>query len=561
MIKITSKSQQDEIIQELFSQVSYKSPLFIELESLPYFLSSVPSLKVFLFKIQNYPREVFWYSYSEDILQFLNQNNIKIEYPYNPQNAITTTLSNAPTVIDLNKQNRYNNPNPQKDHFDKLSKLKSKTSESYNINSQETFGQFIHKNNEKIDFKQDLDSWLEKIENTKESLSKFKNDVITENENKKFNLLHFIFDSRWVYRAALSLFIIVFVAGSILYFPTNTYKVDVAPNIKQESFDLQFSESSFTKNRYKIQTNTDIESSGNNEVPTAENRSIGRVSLINTSSTDISFKKEGFVLISEENGLEYRQKAPESSTSIFTVKSKNNLSNQPLEIDIQASLPGEKFNLPEKSSFRVYNIRGEAFGGAVKANAVSKIQNTTPTKNKTVSEGDLSLLRSKAEESINNLKLEKLDILKKNGEIVNNNWVKETTETVYNYSGKVGETLPKVSVIAESEIEVYSIPSESLKNLVLSQVKVKDISDLEIVDTKIEENKVFAKFFLSFKQNPEIRKNDIIGNLANSNIDQGTIQIQEKYPNVKRVSKDFSGIKLPLITPRSKVEVNELNIN
>jgi hypothetical protein len=561
MIKITSKSVQDEIIQELFSQVSHKSPLFIELESLPYFLSSVPSLKVFLFKIQNYPREVFWYSYSEDILHFLSQNSIKIEYPYNSQNAITTTLLSVPTVIDLNKQNRYSNSNSQQDHFEKLSKLKSKTNESYNINSQETFGQFIQKNNEKIDFKQDLDSWLEKIENTKESLSKFKNDTINENKSKKTNLFNLIFDGKWVYRVALSLFIIIFVAGSILYFPTNTYKVDIAPNIKQESFDLQFSDSAFTKNRYKIQTNNDIESSGANEVKTAENRSIGRVTLINTSATDINFKKEGFVLISEDNGLEYKQKAAENSPAIFTVRAKNNLSNQPLEIDIQASLPGENFNLPEKSSFRVYNNRGEAFGGAVKAITITQIQNTLPVAEKKVSEGDLSLLRSKAEESINNLKLQKLDILESNGEIVNNNWIKETSETSYNYSGKVGETLPKVTIDAEVEIDVYSIPAENLKNLILTQVKVGNISDLQIVDTKIEENQIYAKLFLSFKQNPTIPKNDVIGNLANSNLDQGTLQLQEKYPNIKRVSKDFTGIKLPLITPRSKVEVNELNVN
>jgi hypothetical protein len=567
MIKITSKSIQNEIIQELFLQVSHQSPLYIELDTLPYFLSSIPSLKVFLYKIQNYPREIFWYSFDNNILEFLHENNIKIEFPYNPQNAIVNTSSNSPTVINLSKQQKQKHQESYVDYHEKLARLKTKIKKSSgssnahfeSINQSNTFD-YSNKNSEKIDFKQDLDSWLKKIENTKDSLSKYKAEVINEKNIRNANWLTFNFNPKWMFRGALSLCVMSLVAIFVLFFPTNTYKLDVAPSTKQNSYDLQFSDTAFTKNRFKIQTQDDVETSGQNAIAPYESRASGKVALINTSVTSISFKKDGVILISEDNGLEYRQKSSEVDAAVFTVFPKNNQSNQPVEIDIQSIAAGESFNLPINSNFRVYNIRGETFGGTVRAISTSKIETLSPIKDRVVNQEDLSLLRSKAEISLNNQKLIKLEEVKAKGQLINNNWVK-TLDTTYKYSGIPNDIAPKVSIEADSEIEIYSLSNDSFKNLVTSQLKINDISDIQIVETKIEDNKVLAKLFLSSRENPEILKKDIIGNLANANIGDNTSQIQQKYPNIKRVSRDFTGIKLPLVNPRSKVEVNELNIN
>ena len=564
MIKITSKSAQNEVIQELFSQVTHKSPLYIELDSLPYFLSSIPSLKVFLFKIQNYPRQIFWYSYDNNILDFLHLNNIGIEFPYNPQNAIVNVSSNSPTVINLSKQqSKQKTQDTYIDYHEKLSQLKSKIKKSSNLNSSHfdlaDYSSSINQSgNEKIDFKQDLDSWLKKIENTKDSLSRFKEEASKEKKIRRNNWLNL--NPKWLFRVALSFCIMSLVAIFVLFFPTNIYKLDVAPNIRQSSYDLQFSDTAFTKNRFKIQTQDDVETSGQNQIASNESRVNGKVALINTSTTSISFKKDGVILISEDNGLEYRQKSIENDAAVFTVFPKNNLSNQPVEINIQSIASGDNFNLPINSNFRVYNIRGETFGGTVRAISTSKIEASTKTSDKTITQEDLSLLRSKAEVSLNNQKLKKLEEVKVKGQLVNNNWVK-TLDTTYKYSGIPNDLAAKVSIDAESEIEVYSLSNNNFNNLVTAQLKLNNISDIQIVETEIENDKVLAKVFLSSRENPEILKKDIVGNFASANINDSTLQIQQKYPNIKRVSKDFSGLKLPLVTPRNKVEVNELNIN
>lgn len=565
MIKITSKSVQNEVIQDLFLQVSHKSPLYIELESLPYFLSSVPSLKVFLFKIQNYPREIFWFSYDNNILEFLHQNNIIIEFPYNPQNAIVNVISNSPTIINLVKQ-QATPKESYVDYHEKLAQLKSKIKKSTNHNTyfdpieQSNSINYTNRSSEKIDFKQDLDSWLKKIENTKDSLSKFKNDVINEKQNRKSSWFNLGFNSKWLFRVALSFCVMSLVAIFVLFFPTNTYKLDIAPSLKQSSYDLQFSDTAFTKNRFKIQTQDDVETSGQNDIISNEARASGKVALVNTSTTSISFKKDGVILISEDNGLEYRQKSKDSDAAVFTIFPKNNLSNQPVEIDIQSIAIGETFNLPINSNFRVYNIRGETFGGTVRAISTSKIESKTQTNDKIISQQDLSLLRSKAEVSLNNQKIQKLEELKTKGQLINNNWVK-TLDTTYKYSGIPNDIAPKVTIDAESEIEIYSLNNNNFQALVSSQLKLNNILDIQIVETKIENDKVLAKLYLSSKENPEIIKKDIVGNFANANPIDNANQIQQKYPNIKRVSKDFSGIKLPLVSPRSKVEINELNIN
>ena len=567
MIKITSNIAQNEIIQELFLQVSHKSTLYIELESLPYFLSSIPSLKVFLFRVQNYPREICWYSYDDNILEFLHQNNLNIEFPYNPHNAIVSVASNSPTVINLGKQQAQKSKESYVDYHEKLAQLKSKIKKSNNtINSRydvtdksNSIDQNI-KSSEKIDFKQDLDSWLKKIETTKDSLSKYKQEVLGEKQIRRSDWFNIGIDPKWIFRGALSLCVMSLVAFFVLFFPTNTYKLDVAPSIKQNSYDVQFSETAFTKNRFKIQTQDDVQTTGLNEVVSGETRSGGKVALINTSASSISFKKDGVILISEENGLEYRQKSSDNDSAVFTVFPKNNLSNQPIEIDVQGTANGDNFNLPVNSNFRVYNIRGETFGGTVRAISTTKIEPKIKGSNKSISQDDLSLLRSKAEVSLNNQKLQKLDEVKAKGQLTNNNWIK-IIDTTYKYSGIPNDQADKVAIEADSEIEIYSVADDSFKNLVSSELKLSNISDIKIVESKIENDKILAKLYLSSKENPEILKKDIIGNLTSIDVVDNSSQIQQKYPNIKRVSKDFSGIKLPLVTPRSKVEINELNIN
>jgi hypothetical protein len=562
MIKITSKSAQNDVIADLFAQVSHKSTLFIELESLPYFLSSIPSLKVFLFKIQNYPREVCWFSFDNSILDFLHDNNINIEFPYNPQNAIVSVHSNSPTIINPSKAK------PKETYIDyhqKLAQLKSKIKKSNSASTgyvgidKSAVNNQSYKPNEKIDFKQDLDSWLKKIENTKDSLSKYKEEVMSEQHTRVNRWSSIFANPKWAFRGVLSLGVVTMVAIFVLFFPTNTYKLDVAPSIRQNSYDLQFSDTAFTKNRLKIKTQDDIQTTGTNEIISNEARANGKVALINTSQTGISFKKDGVILISEDNGLEYRQKSSDTDAAIFTVSPKNNISNQPVEIDIQSISVGQDFSLPINSNFRVYNIRGETFGGTVRAISTTKIESKIEGTNKVVSQDDLSLLRSKAEESLFNLKLQKLEETKASGQLINNNWIK-TIDTTYKYSGIPNDVADKVAIEAESEIEVYSLDNQIFKNLVSSQLKLNNITDIQIVDTKIENDKVLAKLFLSSIENPEILKKDLVGNIANLNT-ENTAQIQQKYPNIKRVSKDFSGLKLPLVTPRSKVEINELNIN
>ncbi len=565
MIKITSKSAQNEVIQELFLVLSHQSPLYVELESLPYFLSSIPSLKVFLFKIQNYPRPIFWHSYDNNILDFLHLNKINIEFPYNPQNAIVHISSNSPTIINLNKQETKQTPNDNYiDYNQKLSQLKLKirksnnpTNSSFDISEHTQSTDYSSKNSEKIDFKQDLDSWLQKIENTKDSLSKFKNDIVNQKNLNASN--GSIISPKWFFRALLSFCIVSLAVVFVLFFPTNVYKLDIAPTIKQSSHDLQFSDTVFLKNKFKIQTQDDTETTGQNQINISEFRASGKVALINTSATAISFKKDGVIMISQDNGLEYRQKSNDNDAGIFTVLPKNNLSNQPIEIDIQSIASGNNIDLPINSNFRVYNIRGETFGGTIKAISTSKIESTNKI-NKTITPDDLSLLRSKAEVSLNNQKQKKLEELKNIGQFVNNNWIK-TLDTTYKFSGVPSDSATKVIVDAESEIEIYSLNDGQLNQLVATQLQLSNISDIKIAETKIENDKVIAKIFLSSRENPEILKKDIIGNFASVNINENTTQIQQKYPNIKGVSKNFSGLKLPLVTPRSKIEINELNIN
>lgn len=559
MTKVTNQSNQKDLIEELFSALSSEGSVYIEVESLPYFLSSIPSIKVFQYKVQNYPKPIFWYSKDTVILEFLAVTNLPIDFP--------PTLSAGPvakTIIIQSQQNQTKSEFPNINISDlptssKLFELKQRANQE-----------------EKIDFKQDLNSWLEKIESTKENLSRFQSEAIeqrkiSQNKHKLQNKLLWIkniIDSKWFKFSTVSICLITIGTVIALNYPTQIIKVDIAPTTKQESFNIKFTEANTSKSQVTLKANASLDTSGTKEIPTENGRATGKVALANNSNEDVQFTRDGLILVSEENGFEYRQKSTEADPKNYVVTKKNLANNNAIEIAIQSTEIGKNYDLPKNSTFRVYNLRGENMGSGFRGTATSDIKNTQVGLNRYVTEADLSLLKSKAESNLAEAQSKEIETLKTKGEFTSNSWIK-ILNTDYKISAKTGDQTNKIDCEATSTIEIYSVPQDKLKNSIREQAKISGIEDIKMVNSSIQDGQIIANVFLSYKENPEIFKADISSQINNStninqSIEQTTSNIQAQYPNIKRVSKDIQGInlpfKFPLLQPRNRVEINELQI-
>ena len=594
MIKITSQTTQKEIINSLLSGLSTTGNLYMHIISLPYFLSSLPSIKIFQYKIQNYPRQIFWFSHDPRITNLMSQSDLSVGVPplleeskisNNTSQQAKPQQARNSTVINLGGEKatfeQKSNINNNKINANKIESEESKTENSVddispifpsfsknnftapiNFSSSSVLQEFREKHlkiTEKTDFKQDLNQWLEKIESTKSALSKFQSEAEEQQQNNiRKNRLQNLFQANNFYKVICSTIIVMVSLATFMLYPTNNYKLEIEPMTKQEALDIKIPDNLFNKTTVQLKTSSEIDSSGIKESIISTDRSNGKVALINNSPSQVEFEREGIILISESNGLEYRHKSSEQDPKLFAIKSKNAQIGEKTEIDIQGVQSGDQFNLPLNSIFKVYNMRGEAMGSNFKAVAISEIKNTVKNIEKIVSEDDLSLLRSKVQSNFLEEKSKYFQTLKDQNQVTNANWVK-SSDTKYEYSSPIGSNTKKISVIATTTAEILSLPKDTLTATIQSNSNAKNVSDITIVETKIDQSQVLGKFFVSYTENPDIIKDEISNKLkSNADFDLASADLQVQYPSLKRVSKNFQGIPLPLVSPRNKIEINQL---
>jgi hypothetical protein len=585
MIHITNHTTQQEIIDLLLSKLPEQGNLYVEILDLPYFLASIPSIKVFQYKIQKYPRPIYWFSHNPEIFELLQLSSLLVDFPP----SLTYLVEKKPaTIINLNSNladqknkvnvaeaefsyNQKTNNEPKLNYsllpknFDQNTSFNlSQFTKPIDFTSSSILDEFRKKHlykDPKASIKQDLDQWLEKIESTKNALSKFQTEAeenkiqATEKQNFASKFWSY-FANPFVYRSLVSCTLIAMAFGFWYFYPTNKYKLDIVPTIHQDAIDARLPDSIFKKTQIELKTSASIEPSGQ-KTSTGTTRAIGKVALINNSTSAVEFNKDGIILISETNGLEYSHKSSSVDPKVFSVPAKNLASDQKVEIEIQAVDSGDKFDLPINSTFRVYNLKGEAMGSSFKAVASNDIKSTNSSGDKIFTEDDMSLLRTKLEQGFLDEKNKQIQDLKDSSLLTNSAWAKLSQPT-YDFSATVGSTVKTVSAQAQASVEILSLPKKTLTAKIQEQLVNKQISDITIVDTQIADSTVSTKLFVSYAENPDFFKNEIQNKVKSVDFDRATADLQSTYPNVKRVSKNFSGINLPMVAPRNKIEINQV---
>jgi hypothetical protein len=602
MIKITVETSQKELINSLSANLSEFGDLYLQVASLPYFLSSIPSIRVFQYKINNYPRNIFWYSLDHRILNFLKQSELNIGFPttlispkketithtfntINNQNfkqlhdnflgKITEPKLELPPTESLDKPNlliKYedfvesntkHNEIKIVEHYiedlfngNTISDFEPNLPESENIDTRSFLDKFKHKYNISYENKrtypvQDFDEMITKVEKTKSTIKIENNKFTKKNEEIRTNFLDIFSKYKLQFNTTISLGLLLGLMFIFNIFPKNIFNVEVSSNLDQKTIEVKIPESQLKKTKVELKSTSQINTTPTRDIiPKNSIVSAQKVNLVNNSNGTVRFDSGGIILIAEKTGTEYRQKVSPDDPTTYSVPSQN-LNNF---ISIEPTKATE--DLPKDSVLKVFNLKGDALGYNFKA-VVLEDNKSKSAQQSIFTESDQDSLKTKIESDLNEKRASFINSINNENNFSDPSWFKIISSDI-KYDKDLNEKTDIVNAEALSVIEVYSVPKPDFKNTIEVKSNLGKIMDIQVMNSSIDDNKLInATFLVSFQDKTKISKVDIIKNLYSGEYNK----VQEEFPSIKRISKESKvGINLPGISPVNQVNILEKDV-
>jgi hypothetical protein len=600
MIKITVETSQKELINSLSENLNEFGDFYLQVASLPYFLSSIPSIRVFQYKINNYPRNIFWYSLDQRILTFLKQSELNIGFPATlidtKKETITHTFntinnqnfkplndkfldksiesksklpllepSDQPNLLikyedflESNSKNKNFVENKLECFFntDTTSGFEQNLPDLQHINTKSFLDKFKSKYNiqnksNKFDSVQNFDEMIIKVEKTKSTIKTENSRFAKITEVTKNNFLDILGKYKLQFNTGISLCLLLGLLFIFNIFPKNVFNVEVSSSLDQKTIEIKIPESQLKKTKVELKTNSQILTSTDKNLDSKSSSTpFQKVNLVNSSNGTIRFDRGGIILISEKTGVEYRQKVSSEEPLTYSIPSQNSKNF----INIEPIKPTE--DLPKDSILKVFNLKGDALGYNFKAVITEDSKNKTNQQN-IFTDSDQDTLKTKIESDLNEKRASFINSINDENNFTDPSWFKIISSDI-KYDKNLSEKTNVVNAEALSVIEVYSVPKSDFKNTIEIKSNLGKIMDIQVMNSNIDDNKqVNATFLVSFQDKTKISKTDIIKNLYSGEYNK----VQEDFPTIKRISKESKvGINLPGISPVNQVNILEKDI-
>jgi hypothetical protein len=405
---------------------------------------------------------------------------------------------------------------------------------------------------------QNLDSWLSRIEATKAALTNLKEKAPTSDRFATFKNNHDSTPKRLpksFYLVAGSLALSLVFIGFLIFFPTTAYTLQVRDVSLQAGTTVDLTTRDFNKKMVKLSTESSIPASGQKEVSTE--RATGRVSLINPGNKDVQITNGAFRLVNEDKAYQALTNSTLSQTIV--IPAKNNLNGPAIEISIQSRVAGAEYNLPEGTTFKIYNLLGASVCNSCYAVAITPIKNTELSGKKIVTEADYSILKSTSDGLLAEKRLQEIKNLQDDQIITNTNWYRNQ-DTSFQFSKQIGEVADNVSLKQDVSTDIYYITRGKLEELLKTKNRdIAKITDLAIVESSgqfdSQDSKHTLKIFYTYTKEESIDKGKVVQMLQEKEFEQAKSDLQKDFPAIKDIEKRELGMKLPGIPNRVDVSI------
>ncbi|MEM1311966.1 MAG: hypothetical protein AAGF07_00705 [Patescibacteria group bacterium] len=562
MIYLNATTLKVDLIRTLENEADKADNLYLIIDSLPTFLNTPIAFTVFNYQISRYPRKVYWWSYNPSLLEFLKGCTANVSKPdsasYIQANKNKIIPYNSLSPVAYDKQNESENTLSAKDIMseNKYQPLNLIHDHNYVHNPEETYSEekqdSLPETQLAIDESQNFDTWIQKIEATKNALSSLKISDATENKVVYNNR-----SSAKLFRIlTLSLILSLSFALSIVLLPAKVYTIELGAATEESSSKLELDINEFTKSTHVLSANAEIKPRGTKEVPT--DLSIGKVSLFNDGNRPVNLDNGLFRLVIDEK---YYQVLPDSTIpKSFAIPPKTER-DEDLNFRIQALNPGDEYNLPADTRFDIVNLQGTGRKVCSGCYAISttEIKNSTLSGENIVTEYDQSFITQSVEAKLAQQRSSLIKDIQKAEVFTDENWYKHT-ESKYNFSHSLNESTELLTLEAGVTTNIYYLTRVQIEEQLKSTNQ--EINSFgEIFITEIENNPrnsdlIKVTIFFTYEtENTCLDKQKFVSELSKDSFEEAKKQILIDCPEVLNIERKDIGLNVPGVPQRIDLNV------
>ena len=506
MIKLFANTRQSDFITELAKEANGQGVVQVSIESMPAFLNTPIAVRIFEYQIASYPRTIVWNSEDSGILDFLIKQNL---------------------ATPLSPQLQLPHKNSQPTHSTQPLRL-----------SATAFHQSpLLNENQKDQISPNLDSILERLKEAKQNLA-------GKNRSKpKPNFT--IFARAGILTAVILVFTLV--VSLVTAFPTQVYTLEIVPQNSSQNSELILGMTRFNKETLNLEAKTTIPTTGKRSIPST--KATGQIRITNQGS--------GVVIL---NTAELRFNFGVSQYSSPSLLNLVNVQLEPesgnsVEITIQSDKEGSSFNLASNVDLDMTTITGAINCPGCRITTVSTINTSNLLNFGFTTQDDLDNLQTQNNQKINYQIVTRINQLSLGPNLNSFNWYR-TSNPKSRYDKDLNQESSQVSLTTNNTVEFFYLPiDEAIQFLKQDNSKLIDVQDPKL--TKVTGD------FQSIKNDELVQLNlnytgsfypDIVVDDSNY-IGLQSEDIKARYPNVQRIGRRETGLPIPGVTPRVKVDL------
>lgn len=404
-----------------------------------------------------------------------------------------------------------------------------------------------------------LARWLDKIENTEQSLKRIKQNYnnnynkYNKNQNLQYNTLPNN-KTDWRTMSVLSLLLTFIIVGFVSLFPTRVYTINVNPKNISQSSQISLPLTRFNSQEINLETtlSRDLDTKATQEV----DRAIGQVEIVNSSGGAIAFDRGGIILTAE-NGRTYRQVPQPEDPGTYRLPA----GGGSVTITIQATANGSEYNLDQGQILTLRNLKRESLGNRIQARVITKISNIIETENKIVTEQNYSSLKAATQDDFQEQIQETIANIDKELYITNPHWYRDFS-TDYVFSDEVGETTDSLDLQARARTEMFYLSKINLEEVLraeFSDIRTLKGVEIESFDGGFNNINQSIKLSLNFVyiQKTQLDRDSITRTLSQKDFDSAKADILKQYPNIESINELRNGLNMPGVPSILEIEIQE----
>ena len=578
---VTQDTRQVTLLNNFTQAARQPGTLYVNVESLPMYLSTSIAFSIFSYKLKSYPRPIVWRSVNEDpairqdVLEVLQTASIQVDSTYTPVASIpetkpTPARPSLQTKLPETPLKALPQPNipetkPQSPSFTEASgadfdyDFNAVFSEAAaEVNAQEALNQNVSQdstgaNQPRQSSLHEFDKWIGKIEATKVALDKMKTapaqterirvpeaeQIPTAKQPKTFLFLSTLFSGAVGLLAALVLF------------PNTVYTVSVTPAVREERIELSIPTTAFATQTVTLTEEASTLTSGSEGEEIS--RAVGRVEIVNRTGEAIELEQGQYYF--ETQGRRYVLLSNETLPPRITLPAQN---QEPVGLPVQATEAGVEFGLERGVELELLDLLGRPLCQDCVVRVSEQIQATEQVGNRFVTSADQEVLRSTIDSLIAQERANTYEQLGGSATIGNSGWF-QNVESEYVFDHAVGESAEELTLKVEVQTELYYLPRTDLSAVLQKEnpaaVSIRDIQLVDNQGTFQNNEPISLTLLYRYEEETDLDREIIRERLEDLETPEAQASIQKDFPAVRRISKQNTGVAIPGVKPRINLNI------